>query len=76
MAEMFLGLPILPGYEEFDLLNFQCAKRFELPPDSMLHKARHRHKYFVRENNGNTSNNNNNNNGSKQQLFRYESNRI
>ena len=32
--------------------------------DSMLHKARHRHKYFVRENNGNTSNNNNNNNSS------------
>jgi len=62
-AEMFLGLPILPGASEFDLLNRMC-ETIEPPPDSMLHKARHRHKYFVRENNGNTSNNNNNNNSS------------
>ena len=62
-AEMFLGLPILPGASEFDLLNRMC-ETIEPPPDSMLHKARHRHKYFVRENNGNTSNNNNNNSSS------------
>ena len=56
-AEMFLGLPILPGASEFDLLNRMC-ETIEPPPDSMLHKARHRHKYFVRTNNNNNNNNN------------------
>jgi len=59
-AEMFLGLPILPGASEFDLLNRMC-ETIESPPDSMLHKARHRHKYFVRVNNNNNNNNNTSN---------------
>ena len=58
-AEMFLGLPILPGASEFDLLNRMC-ETIESPPDSMLHKARHRHKYFVRVNNNNNNNNTSN----------------
>ena len=51
-AEMFLGLPILPGASEFDLLTRMC-ETIEPPPDSMLAKARHRHKYFVRVNSTN-----------------------
>ena len=36
------------------------CETIESPPDSMLHKARHRHKYFVRVNNNNNNNNTSN----------------
>ena len=62
-AELFLGLPILPGVHEHD----QCGRIIEMIgeiPDWMLEQGSKATKYYVKYVPRNNNNNNNNNNNS------------
>ena len=49
-AELYIGIPLFPGSNEYDQI-FRIVQLLGLPPQHMIHEGRLRDKLFIREGN-------------------------